>query len=347
MTRGKALVEGALALERTERVPVFHQYLAGGPGPFNAIGLEMEECYRDAEKLARACKAVRDAYGYDNIMAGWGCIVLEAHAHGTEIAFVRPNAYPQSTSPLLEDPAAIESLEPVDPFDNDLLRNRLEASRLLVERHGEDYAVMGNMLAPAVVAWELRGYEGYLMDMFFDKELAHRYLKVISESLAAQGERLSEAGVDIVFLEDDFTAGQEYAPLESMRECDLDYAAPAAKRLQRQGHRLLLHNCTKRPLVEEQVEAIRPEAVHYNADNVEDHADMCARLRGEVCLCPGVDEGLVYEGPPSLIEETVWRLAADVRDHDAFMMAAAYEVPFRTKAENHAALVEAVKGLRP
>lgn len=343
---GRQLVDTALSLGPTERVPVIYQYLAGGPGPFNAFGLTMEECYHDAGKFARATAAVRNAYGYDNIMAGWGSIVLEAHSMGTEISFVRPNGYPQSTRPFLEDPTRIDELCAVDPIDDAMLRTRLEATRLLVERYGDEYAVMGNMLSPAVVAWELRGYEGALMDMFSEKELAHRYLSVVSESLRLHGERLAEAGVDTVFFEDDFTAGPEYVPVESSREFDLDYALPVVSSLQSMGHRVIVHNCTKSPLVEEQVLVLRPEGIHYNADNVPDHEEMCGRLRGRTCLCPSVDEGLVYEGPKDAIVRAVGRISSHVSDHDAYMMGSAYEVPFSTPVENHTALVEAIKDVR-
>lgn len=344
---GRQLMETALDLGQVERVPVLYQYLAGGPDPFNSLGLEMEECYRDAKKFARATAAVRDAYGYDNIMAGWGCILLEAHAMGTELEFVRSNGYPQATKPFLDDPLKVDDLQPADPMDNELLRNRMEATSLLVDRYGEEYAVMGNMVSPAVVAWELRGYEAYLTDMFFEKELAHRYLKVIVESIRIHGERLAEAGVDMVFFEDDFTAGLQYAPLESMREFDLDYAAPCVSFLRDMGHKVIVHNCTALPLVEEQVETLRPNGIHYNADNVPDHAEMCERLLGKVCLCPGVNEGLVYDGPPEDITATVNRIAAQMSGHKAFVMGSAYEVPFNTKPENHLALVNAIKALRP
>lgn len=346
MSNSRELIDQALEIQAIERIPAIYQYLAGGPAPFNALGLEMEECYYDAVKFARACVAVRDAYGYDNIMAGWGSIVLEAHAHGTEIRFHHSNKYPQATRPGLADPSMIEELEPVDPLSDELFRVRLEATRILVDRFGEEYAVMGNMLAPAVVAWELRGYEAALMDMFYEKELAHRYLRIVLESLRMHGERLREAGADIVFLEDDFTAGQEYVPLESMMEFDLDYSTSLVGHLKALGHRVLVHNCSRLPLVERQIKAMRPHAIHYNAFNVPEHAEMCRRVKGRVCLCPGIDEGLVYEGPPERIEEAVRRAANELRDHDAFMMGAAYEVPFSTPRDNHLALVSAIKSLR-
>ena len=346
MSNGREAIESALEREHVDRIPAMYQYLAAGPGPFNAIGLEMQECYHDAEKFARATAAVREAYGYDNIMAGWGCILLEAHAMGTEIEFPRSNGYPQGTKPFLADPANIESLAPVDPMDNELLRVRMRASEILASRYGKEFAVMGNMVSPGVVAWELRGYEGYLMDMFFEKELAHRYLSVIVESLRIHGERLAEMGVDMIFFENDFTASQEYAPLESMREFDLDYAVPCVEALHGMGHKVIVHNCTALPLVEEQVNALRPDGIHYNADNVPDHVEMCKRLKGKVCLCPGVDEGLVYDGPPEIIADTVRRIASHVANHDAFIMASAYEVPFKTKDENHLALIDTIRSLR-
>ena len=346
MVNSRELVESALGMDETERIPAMYQYLSGGPEPFNNIGLLMEECYHDAHKFARASKAVQESFGYDNVMAGWGCIVLEAHTMGTEVAFPRTNAYPQTLRPALRSPEMIDVLQPADPWDNDLMRIRLQASGILVREYGEDLAIIGNMLAPAMIAWELRGYEDQLMDMFFNKDLAHQYLGVISESVRLHGERLYEQGVDIIFLEDDFTANAEYVPVETAREFDLDYAAICVKDLQKMGHRVIIHNCTKLPLIEEQVDVLRPEGIHYNAENVPEHAAVCQRLKGITCLCPGVPEDLVYDGPEMKITASVNKIAADVNDHPGFIMASAYEVPFKTKPEHQKALVNAIHSLR-
>lgn len=346
MVNSRELVEGALEMDAIERIPAMYQYLSGGPDPFNNIGLIMEECYRDPIKFARASKSIQEAFGYDNIMAGWGCIILEAHAMGTEVFFPRSNAYPQTLSPALASPDKIDSLQPSDPWDNELMRVRLQASGIMKKEYGTEFAIMGNMLAPAMIAWELRGYEDQLMDMFFHKDLAHRYLNIITESVRIHGERLYEQGVDIVFFEDDFTANAEYVPVETAREFDLDYAAICVKALQKMGHRVIIHNCTKLPLIEEQVEVLKPEGIHYNAENVPDHAVVCRRLKGRTCLCPGVPEDLVYDGPEEKIMASVTKIASDVMDHPGFIMASAYEVPFKTKPEYQRALVQAIHSLR-
>ncbi|MGE4275020.1 MAG: uroporphyrinogen decarboxylase family protein [Candidatus Methanomethylophilaceae archaeon] len=345
MQNGRELIERAMNLESVDRIPAMYQYLAGGPEPFNAIGLQMKECYYDPVKFARACKAVRDAFDYDNIMAGWGCILLEAHAHGTRLEFPRENSYPQSRGPVLDSLEKVDSLQPVDPWDNPLLRVRLQASRILVDELGTSFAVMGNMLAPAMLAWELRGYEQQLMDMLVEPELAHSYMRVITESVRIHGERLFEQGVDMVFLEDDFTAGPEYLSLEMSQEFDLDYAKISAQDLRRTGHMVMVHNCSSLPMIAEQAEVLRPHALHYNACNVPEHPKVAKSLSGRVCLCPGIPEGLVYEGPVDKIKSCVRRVAGQMPADTPFIMGSAYEVPFRTPPEHQKAMVRTIHSL--
>ena len=42
MSNGREAIESALEREHVDRIPAMYQYLAAGPGPFNAIGLEMQ-----------------------------------------------------------------------------------------------------------------------------------------------------------------------------------------------------------------------------------------------------------------------------------------------------------------
>ena len=338
----REIFEQALRMEQTYRVPAMYQYLSGGPEPFNAVGLQMRECYYNPEKFARACKMIQESYGYDNIMAGWGSIILEAHAHGSEIYFQQDNTYPKSKAPFLNTPEKIDSLQPVDPMDNELLSIRLKASGILSRRYGEEYAVMGTLLTPAVVAVELRGFEDQLMDMFCQRDLAHQYLKILTESVHIHGERLMEQGVEMVFLENDFTASEGYVPIEAARELDLAYAQKCMQSLKSMNFYVMVHNCTVLPLIEEQVETLRPHAIHYNAMSFPDHRKICAKIKGKVCLCPGIAEDLVFDGPAEKIASAVKSLSFDVADHASYIMGSAYEVPFHTKPEHQLALVKAI-----
>ena len=50
----------------------------------------MREGFHDPEKFAKICIMAQRITGFDNVMAGWGDILVEARAHGTR--WRRPDA---------------------------------------------------------------------------------------------------------------------------------------------------------------------------------------------------------------------------------------------------------------
>jgi len=140
-------------------------------GPCASFYLSEEECYRDEWGI------------------GWRRVDY-GHGHYTE-----PVEHPLAD---LEDPEGFEIPDFNDP-------SRYKKARYLVKNYGDEYAIVGEMACTLFeLSWYLRGYERVLIDLKRNKEFMKAFLRRLKEWARAAGRNFTEAGVDILFLGDDF-----------------------------------------------------------------------------------------------------------------------------------------------
>ncbi|MFP4171080.1 MAG: uroporphyrinogen decarboxylase family protein [Methanomassiliicoccales archaeon] len=340
----KERFESALAMEAPDRPPLFYQHLSGGRWVLREAGSTIREGFSDPEVFARICMTPKDMFGFDNLMAGWGDILVEAQALGTRIGFPERDFYPRSTEYAIQGPEDVHSLEPVDPMDDPLWSVPLKAARMMVEQEKE-MAVVGALNSPFVVASELWGYENLLFALLSDPGVVHSLLSTVSESEMMFGDHLMEAGVDICFIED-ATAGAAQNSPELSREFDVGHCKEVTDHLHDIGIRTLLHNCAESPYLEMQLDEIGPTAIHFNVEEV-DMDDLLPRIRGRCCLMPGVDHRrLLFQGTPDQVRSEVGRIVG-MMDPAGLIMAPGCEMPFKTPMENIRAFREAVVEFSP
>lgn len=82
---------------------------------------------------------------------------------------------------------------------------RYENSKEMIAKFGKEYAIMGAMTCTFFeIAWYLRGMEKLMMDMAANKDWAHAYFdKIITWAIDAAS-KLTELGVDVIWIGDDF-----------------------------------------------------------------------------------------------------------------------------------------------
>jgi uroporphyrinogen decarboxylase len=170
--------------------------------------------------------------------------------------------YDISANPLRE--ANIDDLDayhPFDPLDSGISEGAEDRARRIVE--DTDYALVGNLTESQIFerAWQLRGFEQFLMDLHLDKRFAHKLLRLVTDFqiqrldpfLRGVGKHLS-----IVKVSDDL-AGQ-LMPLmspetyrEMLRPYHTEYFAHIRERTDAP---LALHSCGNiRPLIPDLLDA--------------------------------------------------------------------------------------------
>ena len=111
--------------------------------------------------------------------------------------------YTEMVGHPLADDAAIDSYRPPDPNRPELYG---EAARVIREFKDEYWIVGVTVTTIFETAWALRGYQRMLMDLALNPELADRILDIPYQYHLAAAKKLTEMGVDMIWIGDDVGA---------------------------------------------------------------------------------------------------------------------------------------------
>jgi len=324
----------ALDRRTVDRVPLFYQHLGAAKWLLRSTGLRMFDGFHDPEVFARLSLAAHELYGFDNVMAGWGDLLVEAQAHGTIWKFPERDFYPRAERYLPMD--EVDRVQPVDPREDRFWSVPLAAAGIMMDRVGREVAVVGCLNAPAMVASEIVGMENLMMAYLTDPGPVLDLMKVLAESSRRYGERLAEMGVEDVFIENS-TAGEEMISEEMYERYDRACLRTVMGSFRRNGMRTILHNCTARPYWRSQLET-GPTALHLHLRSV-DVPEVFAAVRGRACMVAGIDHmELMFGGTPGAVEDEVKATVERWGAGPGLMLGPGCEMPYRTPVENIGAL---------
>lgn len=329
----------ALDLEASDRIPLFYQHLGAAKWLQRSTGTRIFDGFHDPSAFTKLALAAYHEYGFDNVMAGWGDIIIEAQAHGTEWKFPERDFYPRVSRyvPMEE----IDRIRPVDPLEDRFWSVPLKAARMMMEEVGREVAVVGCINSPTVVASETVGMENLLMGYFTEPDGIHKLLATLTESSRIYGERLADIGVEDIFIENAM-AGAEMVSHDMYDQFDRKYIKDMMGAYDKSGLRVILHNCSAQPFWESQLE-LRPSALHLNLPAV-DVSAVFAAVRGKACMMAGIDHmDLMFQRSPDEVEANVREVIERWGDHPGFIIAPGCEMPYKTPRENIARLRESVE----
>jgi uroporphyrinogen decarboxylase len=149
----------------------------------------------------------------------------------------------------------LDAYRPFDPADAGISDGAEEKARHIAEN--TEYALVGNLTESQIFerAWQLRGFDQFLMDLHLDKKLSHKLLRIVTDIQIQRADQfLQKVGryLSIVKVSDDL-AGQ-LNPLmspqtyrEMLKPYHKEYFAHIRKRTDAQ---IALHSCGNiRPLL--------------------------------------------------------------------------------------------------
>jgi len=333
----KERFESAISRSPVDRVPLFFYHLSAGNHLQHACGRTIREGYYNPEVFAEICLAARE-FGFDNLMAGWGDVLVEAQAFGTAISFSRDDYYPRVISYGVRDATDIDKVEVIDPINDPGWSIPIRAARIMIERAGDHWPIVGGINAPFVVASEVWGYEALLIALLREPDLAHELIEKIAESEIIFTDHLAAAGIEYCSIEDATAAADQIDP-HLCQEFDLAYCQRIVRRLRSNEIETIVQNCARFPYISDQMRMLQPDALHIDVREVgaEEIPD-----RARICLVAGLDhERLLYRGSAEEIQSEVTRVL-DVFGPLGTMIAPAGELPFDTPLPQIKHLVTAV-----
>jgi len=338
----KERFHSALELKGVDRPPVFYQHLGASSHLQSTSNIQVRDAFSDPEKYAKLVIESHKRFGYDNVMVGWGDLLTEAQAHGLIWKFTDPRFYPRPDVYL--PMARAGDIRPVDPAQDPFWSVQLKAARKLVDELGDEVAVVGSCSSPTWIASETVGMENLMMAYFQQPDLVHSMLRVFVESCHAYGERVSQLGIEEVFV-DDSGAGGEMVSIEMCEKFDTNYLLEVMRGWRGSGLRTIIHNDSAEPFYETQA-SLGPSALHVHLQAV-DIPRFFKELKGRLCVIAGIDHmTLLFKGSPAEVEAEVRRVLELWGGDPGFMIAPGCELPYRTPMENIQRLKEAATGFR-
>jgi MtaA/CmuA family methyltransferase len=328
----------ALDRETPDRIPLFYQHLGAAKWLLQSTGLRMFDGFHDPEVFAKLSMAAYDLYGFDNVMAGWGDILVEAQAHGMTWKFPERDFYPRVDRYVPMD--AIDKIQPVDPLKDRFWSVPLKAAGTMMDRLGKDVAVVGCINSPTVIASELVGMENLLLAYLTEPEPVVRLLDTLTESSRRYGERLVELGVEDIFIENG-TAGQEMVSQEMYEQYDRPYLQAEMDAFREQGLRTIVHNCAAQPFWRSQLETV-PTGLHLHLKAV-NVPEVFSEIKGRSCMLAGIDHmELLFTGTPDDVEKEVDHTIAQWGTDPGLIISPGCELLYKTPMENIKRLKESV-----
>jgi MtaA/CmuA family methyltransferase len=334
----KERFQSALELGSVDRPPVFYQHLGASSYLQMALGFTVKDAFSDPEKYARLVMASYEQFGYDNVMVGWGDLLTEAQAHGLKWKFTDPRFYPRPDAYLPLGKAG--EIQSVDPGRDPFWSVQLKAGKRVVSEMGREVAVVGSCSSPTWIASETIGMENLMMAYFQQPDLVHSMLRTIVQSCRAYGERVHEAGMEEIFV-DDSGAGNEMVSIEMYGTYDSAYLIEVMSHWRKLGLRTIIHNDSAEPFYGAQAD-LGPSALHVHLQAV-DPPKFFQELKGRVCVMAGIDHTtLLFKKSPDEVEAEVKRILGLWGREPGFMIAPGCELPYKTPLENIKRLKEAV-----
>ncbi|HEY3419791.1 MAG TPA: uroporphyrinogen decarboxylase family protein [Methanomassiliicoccales archaeon] len=333
----KQRFHAALDLRPADRVPVFYQHLGAAKWILESSGLRIYDGFHDPEVFSRLALEAYRLYGYDTVMAGWGDLLVEAQAHGMEWKFPEKDFYPRAVK--YRSLTEADGLAPVEPLKDRFWSVPIKAASRMVEKVGEEVAVVGCTNAPMLVVYETFGMETVLMAMFSDPGPIDKALGTVTDSLRLYGDAIRAAGVDSVFI-DSSSAGMEMVSKEMYEAHDRPCLGSLMETFHRQGLRTILHNDSSMPLWLSQMDLL-PDALHLHLKNV-DLQTLIDKVKGRTCLFAGIDhQELLFKRTPEEISGAVEGFLSMWGDTPGVVIAPGCELPYKTPKENIKALKDA------
>jgi len=249
--------------------------------------------------------------------------------------------YNISENPLTN--AKIEDLKDYpwpDPFDDRRYSGIKEKAKELEKK---DRFVLGNILESAIfeIAWAMRGFAQFLMDIMINKEFAHALLKKITFIQKTIYEKfLDEVGdhIDMVFIADDLATQDSLLFSPSLyREMIKPYQADYFKVKRKNNLKLLYHSCGNvYPLLDDFIEigvdAINP--VQISARDM-DPSKLKKEFGNKLCFWGGVDSQTILNSPnKAVVKNAVKDLMKTLASGGGFVITSVHNIQNDVPVEN-------------
>jgi MtaA/CmuA family methyltransferase len=189
---------------RPDRMPVAGIVSVATIELMQAAGASFPEAHTDARAMADLAAAGHEILGYDNVMPVFS-VVQEAAALGCEISWGGPTMMPGArTHPFA---GSADFAVPSGWTDAPPIQVVLEATTLLRKSLGDHVVIIGKVMGPWSLSYQMMGIEEFLVATLADPDRARRSLEALAPVTVAFAQAQMQAGADVICLADHATGG--------------------------------------------------------------------------------------------------------------------------------------------
>jgi len=314
------------------RIPILMRYAA------EHIGSNYGALTSDHRVLVRANQQCAADFGIDQVSAisdpyretqGFGATVIHEPATGARIE--KP-----PLAGLELDDAALAALPRPDPLATPRMIDRIEAVRLYAAHNAATHSILGWVEGPAAEAADVRGVEGFFMDLLLEPERTSELMDLCLETAIKFAAAQIEAGADTIGIGDAVASQVSATAYE-------EHIQPREKKLveaiQRQGAKARLHICGNITHLLPGIATLGVDIL--DLDHMVDMRAARAAVGNRVMLSGNIDPVAgVLRGTPEKIRRYMRDTYAQAGN--PFAVNAGCEIPSGTPPENLRALCDPI-----
>jgi len=187
----------------------------------------------------------------------------------------------------LEDISKLDEYEPPDPHAKGRTRTIKEAIRLA----GDELAIFGGVGGPFSNTAFLTGFTTYFVSLYRNPSAVHKLAKMVTDFYTELGKIFIEAGVDGIFISDDFgTDHSLFISPAHYREFVLPYLRSMVNAFHKRGAFVLLHSDGNINAILEEIVGTGIDALHPLQRRAGmDIAEVKEKFGDKICIIGNVD----------------------------------------------------------
>ncbi len=196
-------VLAAMKQEKLDRPPVAVFTQSATVGEMENCGAAWPEAHSDAKLMAKLGAAQATYFGFEAVRSSF-CLTAEAERLGCVVDPGKINSTPM----IKKHPFKFDAMEDVYDEPNlldpeEFLKGGrpaviLEATKLLKEQYGNEYAVIGGNTGPFTLAGHMVSTENLVFGIMMDPDMVVKWIDAVNPIVKAYTQALADAGADII-----------------------------------------------------------------------------------------------------------------------------------------------------
>ena len=196
-------VLAAMKQEKLDRPPVAVFTQSATVGEMENCGAAWPEAHSDAKLMAKLGAAQATYFGFEAVRSSF-CLTAEAERLGCNVDPGKINSTPM----IKKHPFKFDAMEDVYDEPNlldpeEFLKGGrpaviLEATKLLKEQYGNEYAVIGGNTGPFTLAGHMVSTENLVFGIMMNPEMVAKWIDAVNPIVKAYSQALADAGADII-----------------------------------------------------------------------------------------------------------------------------------------------------